>query len=260
MAINTYNQYVSNYLVNSKKPITNVVQKFGRNEDIGTSFEPIAIGGIYRTPQVASATKLRVKAGNAADTAAGNGARKIFIQGLDETGALVSEELTTAGESASANSTNDYLRLFRAYVSESGTYATQSAGSHAAAIVIEDSAGSNDWLTIDVTDYPKGQSEVGVYSIPLGSEAYLVAANIFVDTNKAVDVILFQRQSILQTAAPYEAMREVEYYAGVSGSFDVSPGLPIGPFPELTDIGFMAKASQSSVASVDFELILIDNS
>ena len=114
-----------------------IIHKFGQSDAIGTSFVPVARGSIYHTVQVGSATTLRVKAGNTNDTAAGSGAQKVMLEGIDETGAIATEELTTAGTSASTASTTTFIRLYRMYVSESGTYATSAAGSHAADIVIE---------------------------------------------------------------------------------------------------------------------------
>ena len=232
------------------------IHKFGRNSAVGTSFTPISVGGIYRTPQVAAATALRVKAGNANDTAAGTGAREITVQGLDETGALVTEALATAGGSASANTSATFIRLFRAWVSASGTYATSAAGSHAAAIVIEKAAGSEDWLTIDFTNFPKSQSEIGIYSVPLGSQAFISTIHISVDSSKSVDLLFFQRQGILDAAAPYEAMRMVMRFSGVSGEERFQPYSPLGPYPACTDIGFMAKGASTPAVDVDFEILL----
>lgn len=234
-----------------------VVAKFGRNEDVGTSFEPVAIGGVYRTPQPASATQLRIKAGDANDDAAGTGARTVYIEGLSNTGALVNDTLTAAGASPSSNSGNSYIRLFRAYVLTSGTYATSAAGSHAANIVIENAAGTEDWLTIDSTNFPKGQSEVAIYSVPLGYRAYIPRIHISVESNKTADVLLFQRQNILEAAAPYTAMREVIRFGAVAGEADIPiEETPLGPFPALTDLGFMAKAASSAQVGVNFPIIL----
>lgn len=106
---------------------------------------------------------MRIKAGgNAADTAAGAGAREVTLIGLDASGNVVTEAIATNGISASSATTNSFIRLYRAYVSASGTYATAAAGSHTAAIVIENSAGGTDWLTIDATSFPLAQSEVSV--------------------------------------------------------------------------------------------------
>lgn len=237
-----------------------VVHKFGRNDNVSTTFVPIAPGGIYRTPQVSGATTLRVKAGNANDTAAGSGARKVTLVGIDASGDEVTEEITTNGESAGTASTNSFIRLYRAYVSESGTYATQSAGSHSAAIVIENSAGTQDWLTINAADFPHGQSEVGVYTVPNGYTAFVNSIDVNVDSTKTADVLLFKRENILETAAPYTAMRVQYEMTAVQGPVSVRFQAPLGPYPAGTDIGFMAKvATTAAEVDVNFDIILISN-
>lgn len=233
--------------------------KFGYNESVGTTFVPISAGGIYRTPQVSAATQLRVKAGDANDTAAGSGARSVFIQGLNALGEEVSETLVTAGTSASANSTNSYIRLYRAFVASSGTYVSQSAGSHAADIVIENAAGTEDWLTIRATSFPRGQSTVGVYTVPLGYTAYLMGAVVDSSASKAVDVLVYQRANILETAAPYTAMRLVREFANIEGTVDLTIATPV-KVPQLTDFGLMAKvASGTTTVGVALQLILVEN-
>ena len=238
-------------------PGYSVVHKFGHNYAVGTTMVPIAIGGIYRTPQVSGATTVRIKAGDANDTAAGSGAREVTMQGLDETGALQTAVLASAGASASSSTTVTFIRLFRAWISASGTYATQSAGSQAADVVIENTAGTEDWLTITANSFPAGQSGVGVYTIPLGYTGYVMEVDAFVDSNKSADLILFKRENILETAAPYSAMRELVRYVGVSGPVNKLHTSPIR-LPELTDFGFMGvMASGTSEISVHYEIRLV---
>lgn len=235
-----------------------VTHKFGRNTAVSTTFVPIAMGGLYRTPQVGSATALRVKAGNANDTAAGSGAREVTVQGLDETGAVAQESLVTNGASAGTAGSVTFMRVFRAWVSASGTYATQTTGSHAAAVVVENAAGTEDWVTIDATNYPKGQSEIAFYSVPLGWKAYVGSITIGVDTNQAANVAMFQRSGILETAAPYQAMREKLNFGGVVGQLSVEAETLVGPYPELTDLGFMARTTSGTAdVDIDFEIILV---
>ena len=244
-------------LIDSTRRGFKTVHKFGRNNAVGTSFVPASIGGIYRTPQPASATTLRVKSGgNANDAAAGTGAQKIKIYGLNASGVEVDEEIATAGASASAATVNSYIRLFRAYVIESGTYATSAAGSHSADIVIENTAGTEDWATISVTDFPRSQSEIGAYTVPLGFTAYVLLLDVNVDSNKTADLIFFKREGVLDASAPYSAMRVEQEFKGVSGDVGIVPPIPTGPFPELTDIGFMAKAATSAEVDVDFLVLL----
>lgn len=246
-------------VVRGAYPNITVVQKFGRNPSVGTSFTPVSFDSTYRTPQVSGATTLRIKAGNVNDTAAGSGARKVLLQGLDETGAEVTEELVTAGTSASSATTATFIRLYRAYIVESGTYATEVLGSQAANIVIENSAGTEDWLTIDSASISKAQSETAMYSIPLGKTGFVQRIHISVDSGKSADIILMKRENILQTAAPYSAMRSQLQWGAVKGEAQLPLIAPLGPFPELTDVGFMARGDAVSEVDIDYEIVLIDN-
>ena len=63
---------------------TSIVHKFGKHEDVQTTYEPLAIGGIYNTPQVSGAVALRVKAGNMAATEMMQG----YIQSVEIQGRL----------------------------------------------------------------------------------------------------------------------------------------------------------------------------
>lgn len=237
-----------------------LVHKFGHNEAVGTTLVPIALGGIFRTPQVGSATALRVKAGgHANDDVAGVGARGVVLEMLDETGALVTESIATAGASASSDTVATAIRLNRHWVHPSGTYATATQGSHAGDIIIENAAGTEDWATISVAGFPKGQSEIGAYSVPLGFTAYVLSAEVFSDSSKVTTVVFFQRPGILKTAAPYDAMRMV-FDATLEGiPTDIMPKSPLNKFEALTDIGIMGMVDSTPVASihVDIEIMLV---
>lgn len=255
-------QFSREFLIEVAKgnvPKHSLIQKFGMNYGLGTSYEPVSVGGVYNTPQVAGATTLRVKAGNANDTAAGSGAREVTLEGLDETGALVTEAIATAGASASSATTTTFIRLFRVFVSSSGTYATAAAGSHSADIVIENGAGGTDWATIYSTGFPHSQSEIGAYSVPLGKTAYLLDYRAFSDSSKSFEFLFFKRESILDTAAPYEAMRVQFEGVGITTTLDVELSGPI-KFDALTDIGFMAKTTSGTADIVGkFNMLLVDD-
>jgi hypothetical protein len=232
-----------------------LVNKFGANLALSSSYVPISIGGIYQVPQPIYATALRVRAGNVNDTAAGSGAQEITIEGLDATGALQTESVATAGTSASANFAGTWIRVFRAYVSASGTYADASNGSHAADIVIENTVGAA-WLTIDSTNFPKSQSQIGVYTVPLGYTAYLLDYSTTLDTGKTVDFLFFKRKNILEAAAPYSAMRIQFQEIGLTAPFGRIFRDPL-KFEALTDIGFLAKGASNPKITIDFNLLLI---
>lgn len=247
-------------VASGKIPGVSVVHKFGRNESIGTTYTLISTGGVYQMLQPAAAVTLWVKAGgNAADTAAGVGARSVSFQGLDETGAEVTATVATAGASASLATTETFIRLYRSWVATSGAYATTATASQAADIVIEDSGSAADWATIQFVSPGLGQTEIGAYSVPLGKTAYIQSAILQVDSTKAVDLALFQRQSILDAAAPYQAARIVFQAVALDGIETVRPLTPFGPFPALTDLFWMGKvAAGTGSATIDYEIVLED--
>lgn len=239
-------------------PGAEIVNKFGR-ASIGTTFAPVCYGGVYRMLQPAAATTLRVKAGNASDTAAGTGARSVTIEGINASGNLVTDTLTTAGATASAVSSNSYIRLLRFWVASSGTYATTAAGSHVGDIVIENGAGGTDWGTIQASDFPRGQSEIAMYAVPNGKTAYLLSYSLVVDSTKTADFILLHRKSILDAAAPYDAGRTVLDFTGMNRNVARNFPAPVGPFPANTDIGWLAKVSSAtSLIEARMELLVTD--
>lgn len=238
-----------------------IVQIFGRNPAVGTSFVPITIGGIYEMPQVAGATTLRIKAGgDANDTAAGTGAREITVEVLDETGAFVSETIATAGASASTVTTVTAIRLLRVFVSKSGTYATTAGGTHAADIVIENGAGGTDWATISSTDFDRSQSTIGFYTIPLGKTGYVHAFSTTVDSTKSANIIAIRRENILETAAPFSPMRAILELGGKTGQDSIELKLPATEIPALTDIGLLGTiASGTTEIDVSFSILIVND-
>ncbi|MCK4621287.1 MAG: hypothetical protein KAT62_03630 [Desulfuromonadales bacterium] len=241
-------------------PGHSIVHKFGKNKAVTATFTPLTIGGIYETPQVAGSTTLRIKAGgNVNDNQTGSGARGLFVQGLGVAGAVVSETLlphATDGTLAGPAGLQAFMRVFRSYVITSGSYANTTTESHGGDIVVENSGGGTDWLTVDSAGWARSQSQIGVYTVPLGFTAYVHAYTLTTDSNKAVDFVFFKRESILDTAAPYSAMRAVVEEMGIQGEF--TGGFVGGQmFPELTDLGWMVKAAAAAAVTVDFEILLI---
>lgn len=235
--------------------------QFGRNPVCGVSYVPVADVGAYLTPQVAGATQLRVKAGgNAADTAAGAGARSIELHGINAAGDEIVEVIDTAGASASSPSTNSFIRLYHAAVKTSGTYGTATAGSHVGDITIENAAGGTDWAQIQLNGFPSGNTCIGSLTIPRNHVGLLSSIQINVDASggKTMDVLIMQRSQILQTAAPYAPILKIQEFLGMSGESSIHFDVPF-KVPELTDIGVMAKSSNGTNAiSVDMEVLMLE--
>ncbi len=240
-----------------------VVHVLGFNPAVGTSLEAISELGVYLMPVPASATTLRVKAGgNAEDDFDQDGARAILLEGLDETGALVTETLVTAGADASDVSVTTFMRLFKASVSASGFHGDVTVDSHVAAIVIENGAGGTDWATIAILPSPLAQTQIGAYTVPLGKTAWLHGLTVEVehaDTSTPTDVGLYTRNNILEAAAPFSPFTSLLNFGGMTDSVTMRFE-NLMQFNSLTDILFMSLAAAGAPkVSASFELTLVDS-
>lgn len=241
-------------------PDAEIIHLGGKNSAVGTTFVPVVDGGLFQMPKLTGATTLRIKAGgHVNDTAAGSGAREVTVVVLNQLGVQVTEVIATAGADASAVTTVTAMRLLDAFVSKDGAYPTTLVGSHDADIVIENGSGGTDWATIPVADYPNSKAGIGFYTVPLGKKAAILNFEISVDTTKLTDVVFICRENILEVAAPYSPMWVLETYYGLIRSASFEHVAPHGPFPALTDLGYLAKVSASTAeVDIDFELVLFD--
>lgn len=117
------------------------IHKFGYNADVdastGSDEDIIAAGGEQYFPaSVVAAADIDIASSDAADDAAGTGARTLFIQGVDADYMLQSEIVELDG-TTDVHPTKNYLRIFRAYVVTAG-----SGGTNAGNIQIDDGAGN----------------------------------------------------------------------------------------------------------------------
>lgn len=232
-----------------------MVHKFGRNDGVPNgSWEHVSLTPFAITNFRTSAVAMRVKAGgDVNDTAAGTGAREVTIQGIDSTFAEVSEAVATTGAAASAATTATFWRVHRAWVSKSGTY----TGANTGAVVIEDSGGGADFITIAASE---GQTQYAGYTVPTGKTAYLLSVHISVDVAKTANVSMFTRADIDTVAAPFKPKRLKLWWDGVQGVADYRPNGPELSIPAKSDIWFEAYGDgAASEVCVDFELLLVDD-
>lgn len=236
-----------------------VTHRFGL-ANVGTSFVPIADALAYRTPQAGSATALRIAAGgNAADTAAGAGARSVRLTGLNASGDVVSETLATAGASASAATTATFIRLFHAEVMTSGTYGTKSAGSHVGSINIENAAGGTTWATISINGFPTSNTSIGSYTIPRNYTGFVEGISIAVEGAKLVDVLMLSRSGVLETAVPYKPVKRVAEWIGIENTLVDAFTMPLA-FEELTDVGLLGRVSNGTGnITIQMDILLLKN-
>ena len=236
-----------------------IVNKFGRNAVVGASLVPVCIGGNYRTP--IATTTLEILSTDAEDGAGGLGARSMNIQGLDADYNVQSEIVEMDGVTP-VTLANSYTRIFRMYVETSGTYASQTSGSHYGELILRESGAGDEWARITLQGaFGIGQSQIGAYSIPKGFTGYLLSKHISVEANKPTSLYFFKRENIDNVVAPFQgAMRLFEENDGIQIPFAVSPKAPLQTLPEMTDVGFLAKVGIGTASiSVDFQIHLIKN-
>lgn len=251
---------VSDFLIEASLgniPGASVEHKFGRNGAVGGTLEPISTDGIYRTPTVA--VNLEAISTDANDTAAGTGAREITVEYLDSLFNLQSATLAMNGTTATTETITGVIRLLRAYVSESGTYASSVAGSHDGTITFRETGAGQAWGSIIIfSNFPLGQTLIGAYTVPAGKTAYILSANFSVDTNKTANLLFFKREGANIVTAPFSPMRVQNMYDVISGfSFFEHKGLEA--YPEYTDMGFMASDGAGTELSIEFEMLILDN-
>ena len=208
-----------------------LVSKFGSNPAVPNgSFELISSLSVAPyAGYLQAATTVRVKSGgNAADTAAGAGARTVTVEGIDDSLNAAIETLTLAGSSASSSSSTSFFRIHRAYVATVGSYTSPW---NTAAIVIENTAGTADLITILAAD---AQTLHCQYTVPTGYDAYLVGISLIPEGNKSVDFELLTRANIDDVSVPVAPARRRGFWPGILAQY--SPNIP---FPRLLGSGPM---------------------
>jgi hypothetical protein len=255
--------YVQDWKVEVSKrniPGHSIVQKFGSNRAVTQTLAVISDSGVYMTPTTAQA--LEFVSDDAADTAAGVGAREITIEGLDSNWEPVIQTLATNGTTPVALTTN-LTRLYRWYVSGSGTYASLSAVSYAGTLTIQTAGGGSVWSTIPdgTTLVFPGQSLIGSYTVPNGYKAYLLDQHITVDSNKECSVYFMQRPDADVISAPFSARRIVDETLGLVSDVNKEHPIPKGPFIGPCDLGYIGKkdASGTAALTVEYDLLLIQD-
>jgi hypothetical protein len=231
-----------------------LVHKFGRNDSVPNgSWAFITLLGQTAWP-LSAATTVRIKAGgNAADTAAGAGAREVTVQGIVASTFLEeTEAIATAGASASSATSKSFWRVHRKWVSSAGTYGAANTGD----IILENGAGGTDIITLAAEE---GQTQDALFTIPAGKTGYLASVHVTVDSNKPTDLRCFVRDNLDVTSAPVDSKRLKLYWDGIANSLDYRPYSPELSISEKSDIWFEGKGAAVSEVSVDFELLLVDN-
>ena len=205
------------------------IRKFGCNEDIDTTTDPEDVwdaGGLYTFPTSAAALEVVSTSTNDVNTT-GTGAWKVYMEGLDGSYAVTSETVNLNGTTAVATS-NSYLRVYRAYITEMGIDTSEA---NLGDISIQGSGGGTVYAQIN-TGF--GQTEMAIYTVPAGKTAYMtkVWASVFKSAATSATFKLITRDN-----SGTNPLRKVRLFVGTAKeqSLDHQMQLPLS-LPEKTDI------------------------
>ena len=159
----------------------------GFRSNINTTLVDVNNSGNIIFPTTASTIELISTSVN--DTiVSGSGARKVTVQGIDDSYDLVSEELILQGTSISAPSSTSFLRVFKATVTEVGTY----GGTNEGTITIRIS-GAGDTLLIIEEGIAKTESSL--FCVPRNQIFRLKNIKINIEGRREFSVRLMKRES-----------------------------------------------------------------
>ena len=226
----------------------------GRDPAIGSSYGVITPDSAATYNFLQTASPLRIKSGgNAQDDATGTGARKVKIVGLDANWDKITEDVVTAGTSASAATSQSFIRVNRVFVTEVGTYGAINTGD----IVIETTGG--DELGTIAADY--GKTVNSVWSIPNGFTGYLTRIAVTVAKNKLVDFKLHIRNGGNDTSVPFGAGRVLVSYDEIEESYEekLSSFRKISSYSDVWAEAQVSSGGGSSIVNVTYDIITVPN-
>ncbi len=223
-------------------PGVSTVHVRGRNPGVDTTervlWAPGAVeyGGFLTAPSA-----VRVKAGgNANDTAAGTGARRVLVTGLDGNLGVATEELVLAGASASSPSSSTFLRLLEAHVTDCGSYTSP----YNAGDVSIETTGGTELIRMLAG---RSQSQVGVYTVPAGHTLYVARLSVAIEGNKVATVRLWRRSDANVVTAPCTAKRMLHEWPLLATVADLR-GEGWESYPAATDLWFAAYTASGTTA------------
>jgi len=191
---------------------------------------------LYPWSAWSSAGTVSIPAVNASD----NG-KKITVVGLDADYNAQSEEITVSSSGA-VTSTNSYIRLYRAYVSEGAT--------NVAAIDVQKSS-----VTVLRINANMGQTLMAIYTVPAGYTAYLIQGTATVQDGADATGNMYVRydgQNAFRIGHSFEV-------AGDGGQYFYKFGIPIR-LPAKTDIDVRATVrSNNARITAAFDMVLVQD-
>ena len=197
-----------------------------------------------------SAEKINITSSSGNDDIAGAGARKVFIIGLDENFDEISEEVNLSGATDS-QTTNKFIRVYRMYVSETGTYGGTNVGT------ITGTAEVNNTVQIEIS-LGVGQSQTSHYTVPAGKNAIVKSVSITMDTGKVITINMVMREFANNTGSSFSPHRHLQHWHGLDAPIAIE-SFANKNLNEKTDIWFEGIVSTGSAdVEINYDIILYD--
>jgi hypothetical protein len=223
---------------------------FGYNPDVDTTRVTVwPYTGIIPLPAVA--LQMKVSSSSANDTAAGTGARTVYVAGLDANHNEIEEIVTLNGQTA-ALTTQSFLHINNAYVATAGSGLSAAGDIYFGDGVLTAGVPATVYDTIKF-DY--NQRITGSYTIPAGYTAYL-AQGLFSAGQPGGSAQVVGRLLTIGTDGIRRAAAITTVNNGVA---DYAFEYPLR-VPEKTTIEATAQgSSNNNEASAMFILLLVSN-
>lgn len=221
---------------------------YGRNPNVGAVFAPVTPTGQAMFLQAGVAAS--VVSDSPDDAAAGSGAQRVTVQGLDADG---NESIVTVALGGLvAKATGQTLIRMNAIVLPKESVGTF-AGSNVGTITV---TGAGVGVIGEILP-GVGTSHSAVFTVPLGKVGYITGSRLSADTNQAVSFRLCVRLEALKATPPFGPLIVLDQVDGVIGlnEFDVRAPLRL---PALTDIFVDAKAQTPAIATARLDIFLVD--
>lgn len=225
-----------------------IVQVFGYNGDLDQTEESIwPDGGVV--PHPAAASVLQVSSSSASDTAAGTGARTVFISGVDEDFDVVGETVTLNGQTA-VNTINSYRYVNQLYVASLGSGSANAGNINVGTGTV--TAGVPAVL-YDIIAVGFNQRTTAHYCVPAGYTGYMVKGVITSGQESGSSgVTAFLKQHGVDDILRVGAISTLN-----NGSIEYNFAFPY-VIPERNCIGASAiGASNNNAVSAFFNIVLV---
>mgnify|MGYP003656258606 CR=1 FL=1 len=231
-------------------PWHEAVEVFGYNPDVDTALETVwPHGGILGFP--ATALQLSVSSNSADDTAAGTGARTVFVSGLDANHNVISETVVLNGQT-SVLTVQSFLHVNQCYVATAGSLDSAAGTIYFGTGTLTAGVPATVY---DVIEFNYNVRLTGSYTVPAGYTAYISQGQFSVGQSGGSNPITGR----LVTRATDDIRRTIAIVTINNGVADYTFEYPV-PVQEKTTIEAQAVGTTTNnFCSTLFVMVLIKN-